>query len=192
MDGVADGDGPTTRSAKRRRVSPPPLSPGTRSSSPDELAPSSPPNERVNPTLHPRPITRTPSYSPFSIPPEGDDEEEEAGEQPPLPPEDERETREFTPDELDHTAAHTFYRDPYRNSFSAQARQSHGHLRVPSRSPSRGPAYSIATGTPPPVEEIKEVKYVPYREKMVLKGHKRGVAAVRFSPDGRMIASCCE
>ena len=29
-----------------------------------------------------------------------------------------------------------------------------------------------------------------YKEKMVLRGHKRGVAAVKFSPDGRWIASC--
>lgn len=31
-----------------------------------------------------------------------------------------------------------------------------------------------------------------YKQKMVLKGHRKGVAAVRFSPDGRMIASCCK
>jgi COMPASS component SWD3 len=29
-----------------------------------------------------------------------------------------------------------------------------------------------------------------YRQKFVLKGHKKGVAQVRFSPDGRWIASC--
>ena len=34
-------------------------------------------------------------------------------------------------------------------------------------------------------------QYTPYRERMVLKGHKKGVAAVKFSPDGRLIASCC-
>lgn len=33
------------------------------------------------------------------------------------------------------------------------------------------------------------VNYKPY---MTLRGHKRGVAAVRFSPNGKWIASCCE
>ncbi|KAI9673885.1 MAG: WD domain protein [Caeruleum heppii] len=29
-----------------------------------------------------------------------------------------------------------------------------------------------------------------YRQKLILRGHKKGVAAVRFSPDGKWIASC--
>ena len=39
------------------------------------------------------------------------------------------------------------------------------------------------------VERPKRLNYVPY---MTLRGHKRGVAAVRFSPDGKWIASCCK
>ena len=35
-----------------------------------------------------------------------------------------------------------------------------------------------------------EIPFIPYRESMVLRGHKRGVAAVKFSPDGKWIASC--
>jgi len=38
----------------------------------------------------------------------------------------------------------------------------------------------------------REVSYVQYEQKLVLKGHRRGVAAVKFSPDGRCIASCCK
>lgn len=30
-----------------------------------------------------------------------------------------------------------------------------------------------------------------YRPTLILRSHRRGVAAVRFSPDGRKIASCC-
>jgi COMPASS component SWD3 len=38
------------------------------------------------------------------------------------------------------------------------------------------------------VERPARLNYVPY---MTLRGHKRGVAAVKFSPDGKWIASCC-
>jgi WD40 repeat protein len=38
------------------------------------------------------------------------------------------------------------------------------------------------------IERPTRLNYVPY---MTLRGHKRGVAAVKFSPDGRWIASCC-
>ena len=39
------------------------------------------------------------------------------------------------------------------------------------------------------VERPKRLHYVPY---MTLRGHKRGVSAVKFSPDGKWIASCCK
>lgn len=31
-----------------------------------------------------------------------------------------------------------------------------------------------------------------YRQKLLLRGHTRGVAMIRFSPDGQWIASCCQ
>jgi len=39
------------------------------------------------------------------------------------------------------------------------------------------------------VERPTRLNYVPH---MTLRGHKRGVAAVKFSPDGKWIASCCK
>ena len=85
-----------------------------------------------------------------------------------------------SPDELDHTV-HTIYRDPrYQRS-----------SREESIASADG---SIATVTPrrPSTPPRKDQRYLPYREKLVLKGHHKGVAAVRFSPNGRMIASCCK
>lgn len=56
------------------------------------------------------------------------------------------------------------------------------------------PPYSrISTPIATPRElPTRPPQYLPYKQKMVLKGHKRGVAAVRLSPNGRLIASCCK
>ena len=85
-----------------------------------------------------------------------------------------------SPDELDHTI-HTFYRDGW-------SRSQHQSRDAPSN-PS--PVVTPRILTPPPRKE-EEPRYVRYKQKMILRGHRRGVAAVRFSPDGRCIASCCE
>ena len=85
---------------------------------------------------------------------------------------------EESPDELDHTM-HTFYRDD----------------RTRSRRESRDDSVSgqsltsIEAGSWKPTRKQRPLSY---KQKLVLKGHKRGVAAVRFSPDGLLIASCCE
>ncbi len=42
--------------------------------------------------------------------------------------------------------------------------------------------------SPPPLPEKPPMHYKP---RLVLKGHKKGVAAVKISPDGQYIASCC-
>lgn len=85
---------------------------------------------------------------------------------------------------------HAFHLKGYNKSFSASARRNSHELK-PSRSPS-APAYSnISTPLASPLPEpLKEAVYAPYKLKMTLKGHKRGVAMVRVSPDGKMIASC--
>ena len=38
----------------------------------------------------------------------------------------------------------------------------------------------------------RRAMFRPFEAKMVLKGHRKGVAAVKFSPDGGRVASCCE
>lgn len=167
-------DRATTRAAKRRRLSAPIVTPRppTRSVSPDELAAESSPEypPQRTPSI---PVsaheTQRPRYSPFT-------------------------SREGSPDELDHTSQHTFYRGEYHGSFSIAARQSYANLRIPSKSRSPPPYSRISTpiATPEPGQERKEATYVSYTQHMLLKGHKKGVAAVRFSPDGNMIASCCK
>ncbi len=77
----------------------------------------------------------------------------------------------------------------FRGSFSQNVPRPVG--RYFSASP---PPYSrISTPIATPRElPARPPQYLPYRQKMVLKGHKRGVATVRFSPNGRLIASCCK
>lgn len=83
-----------------------------------------------------------------------------------------------SPDELDHTI-HTFYRDN----------------RTRSRRESRDESvsgHSLRSSGSSPWKPLSKDRPLRYKQKLVLRGHKRGVAAVRFSPDGLLIASCCE
>ena len=84
-----------------------------------------------------------------------------------------------SPDELDHTV-HTFYRD------------SRGRSRRTSNVTSTGEQSAITARSRISSEESRGRPYMNYTEKLVLRGHRRGVAAVKFSPDGRCIASCCQ
>lgn len=82
-----------------------------------------------------------------------------------------------SPDELDHTIPTPRESDRYDRS------------DVESRDGSSTPTPRNRT---PISFKPKEAVFLPYKLRTVLQGHKRGVAAVRFSPDGRMIASCCK
>lgn len=53
--------------------------------------------------------------------------------------------------------------------------------------------YPGSRSSPVPPETLQDsTPQARYRPKLVLRGHKRGVACVKFSPDGKWIASCCE
>ncbi|KAF1949287.1 WD40 repeat-like protein [Byssothecium circinans] len=64
----------------------------------------------------------------------------------------------------------------YRHQSRSRSRP-HSHMR--SLSPSPHP-------TPPPPKPTE----LHYRPTMILRGHKKAIAAVKFSPDGKWIASC--
>ncbi|MCJ1356059.1 MAG: WD domain protein [Icmadophila ericetorum] len=82
---------------------------------------------------------------------------------------------EESPDELDHTV-HTFYRGGRgRGHTTSSTPSSLGQVNQTTR----------LRASPP-----RTKPYAPYKQKAVLKGHKKGVAAVKFSPDGEKIASC--
>ena len=123
-------------------------------------------------------------------------------------------TSRESPDELDHTVDHTVHHF-YRGSFSKSKCVRQSHEKSTSRSPPPYSPISAAVATPSPPRTppqpltpspprtplrrrtpsppaVRPPQYVPYKQRMVLKGHRKGVAAVAFSPDGRLIASCCE
>ena len=168
----------TTRASKRRRLSQAHFSPKLSCSpSPDELASGTPTPPVVSrngstPSFVPQNEPARPSYSPVS---------------------------EALLDEIDHTAEqHTFFRndEPYRGSINGKSHLSSGTSERRLRPPSpKTPEYSrISTpiASPLPERMTKEARFPGYRCKQVLHGHKKGVAAIRCSPRGRTVATCCK
>ncbi|CAL3973244.1 unnamed protein product [Diplocarpon coronariae] len=109
--------------------------------------------------------------------------------------------RYSSPDELgDHKSYRSSMPKPRKNS--GQRRRSHSsdgsadeldhayHKRPRSRSSSVGTQHSSYSypdaHSPPAYRPLK----LNYRTKFILKGHRKGVSQVRFSPNGRWIASC--
>ncbi|KAI4173318.1 MAG: hypothetical protein LQ343_003029 [Gyalolechia ehrenbergii] len=163
-----DSDPLRSRSSKRRRVNG--IRSPSRYSSPDELAASS---DHETPTYH----RRTSSNNLRRPSAEHQRRSYEASD-----PED-------SPDELDHTI-HTFYRDSWSRNLRPTASR-HVTPDAPSEISLLTPIQAPASPATPPPSSPKEARYLPYRQKMVLKGHWKGVSAVRISPKGDMVASCC-
>lgn len=153
-----------SRYSKRRRVNGNEPSSRSDSGSPDELGETPPPENR-NGSLSRSvpPELRVRSY-PNSA------------------------SREDSPDELGNM---TPYPEPESEDYDQSERGSPERIsRSSTATPTATPADTPRDTTPVP--SPRNIQYAPYTEKLVLKGHKRGVASVRFSPDGRMVASCCE
>lgn len=152
------------RPAKRQRLEHGYASNGYES--PDELAPSLP----GSPTApRPRPADKRTGRPPTNI---GSRAQEQ----------DRIESGEESPDELDHTF---FLR---RGSSNGQPPQATSDVSDTADSETGFQPSSPAPSQPP---EARQLEF-HYKPKLILRGHKRGVAAVKFSPDGKWIASCCK
>ncbi|KAB8289998.1 hypothetical protein EYC80_010325 [Monilinia laxa] len=82
-------------------------------------------------------------------------------------------------DELDHAHNHL------RSSRSPRSRRNSDHSR--SRSTSEDSPRSAHSSPSPPAHKPLKLNY---KCKFILRGHRKGVAQVRYSPNGRWIASC--
>ncbi|KAK5012145.1 WD domain protein, partial [Cryomyces antarcticus] len=83
------------------------------------------------------------------------------------------------PEDISDEHRHRYYRDS-RSTSPPLARQ-----RRRSTALSGAPSHAV----PAPLPSTKP-SALYYEPKLILRGHKRGVSAVKFSPDGRWIASC--
>jgi COMPASS component SWD3 len=94
-----------------------------------------------------------------------------------------------SPDELDHT----FFRESRGRRRSRSRRRSTSESLQSQRSLTESEEkidqeQCTPTPTPPPPKKI----VVGYKPTLVLRGHQKGVSQVKFSPDGKWIASCCK
>ena len=153
------------RYSKRRRLNGAEGSSRSDSGSPDELG-ASPPHQNHNGSVC-RYDTAEPRGRSYPNSMSDRDSPDELGNATPLYPDLESEEDE-----------HSEGNSPQRSSRSSTT--------TPIDTPADTPKDTTPVPTP------KKIRYAPYRQKLVLKGHRRGVAFVRFSPDGRMVASCCE
>jgi COMPASS component SWD3 len=80
----------------------------------------------------------------------------------------------------------------YRNSASRSRSRSSRRSRSRTRSPrlSRSRSASSHRSYRTPQETWARPDELHYKPALILRGHKRGVSGVKFSPDGKRIASC--
>ena len=164
------------RTSKRRRVDSHETASRSDSGSPDELS-ASPPHQQRN-VSNGHYITPEPRRASY---PDPDDSPDELGTVTPV-------YRPLKSESHDHQSVR-----------ESPPRSSRGSTATPPDLTPRDttprdttPVPSPLPPSPSPIPSPRKAVYFPYAEKLVLRGHRRGVASVRFSPDGRMIASCCE
>jgi COMPASS component SWD3 len=91
-----------------------------------------------------------------------------------------------------HNEERTADRRRYRRSASRSRSRSSPRSASRSRSPRplRSRSASSHRSYRTPEESWARPDELHYRPALILKGHKRGVSGVKFSPDGKRIASC--
>lgn len=174
------------RTSKRRRVDSHETASRSDSGSPDELS-ASPPHQQRN-VSNGHYITPEPRRASY---PDPDDSPDELGTVTPV-------YRPMKSESHGHQSARESPQRASRSSTATPQDLTSRDLTPRDLTPQditprdTTPVPSPLPPSPSPIPSPRKALYSPYAEKLVMKGHRRGVASVRFSPDGRMIASCCE
>lgn len=91
----------------------------------------------------------------------------------------------------DATSAREGSQDPVTQSPQSSPSTPRERSNTPNGDRGSSPVPSHSTVPDLEADHVEDVQ-LRYKPRLILRGHKRAVAAVRFSPDGKYIASCCK
>lgn len=103
------------------------------------------------------------------------------------------ESRDATPTIVNDAAAYLDSNgtsDSHQTSYDDVTPEVNGYLSAHSHVNSPLQGHNISSGPATPIEYTTSRQPLKYIPRLTLRSHKRGVSAVKFSPDGKFIASC--